>query len=262
MADFDRRTYPPGAEPPLTLGDRPTGQRRTPRARRPTPITLILSVLVLIAAVGVVVWLYRGGARSHGDAPQPVGAPLRDVRVAAPPQSAPADPAAGLSIYKDGAASTTPPAFTSAPETPGPRPTAAPARPAPDAATDASESAQPAVKSASRGDAIGALIDKTERPPAKATPQAPAKPERLAQADTGVEVQIGAFSSRAQADQGWSAAAAAAPGSMAGKGKRVATIDKDGSTLFRTSITGFASRDEAEALCRRLQAAGRSCFVR
>ena len=52
-----------------------------------------------------------------------------------------------------------------------------------------------------------------------------------------------------------------APGVMAGKGKRVVPIAKDGGTLYRTSITGFSSRDQALALCDRLRASGGHCFV-
>ena len=91
-------------------------------------------------------------------------------------------------------------------------------------------------------------------PPAKASPG----PEP---SGTAV-VQIGAFSSSLQADQGWNAAAGVAPAAMAGKGKKVVTVAKDGTTLYRTSITGFATRQEAQALCAKLQAAGRNCFVR
>jgi cell division septation protein DedD len=76
-----------------------------------------------------------------------------------------------------------------------------------------------------------------------------------------VLIQIGAFSTERLADQEWSRAAALAPGPMAGKGKRVVPVSKGGETLFRTSITGFASRDQALALCDRLQAAGGHCFV-
>ena len=75
-------------------------------------------------------------------------------------------------------------------------------------------------------------------------------------------VQIGAFSSQALADKGWSDAAGVAPGLAAGKGKRVEAIDKDGKTLYRTSVTGFASRGDATAFCDRLKASGKSCFVK
>ena len=50
---------------------------------------------------------------------------------------------------------------------------------------------------------------------------------------------------------------------MAGKGKQVRERRReDGATLYRATITGFGSREQAQALCAKLQAAGRSCFVR
>jgi hypothetical protein len=236
-------------------------------------VTLILSVLVLLVAGAGVFWLYRSGTRGSGDAPQPVGAPLRDVRVAAPPQSEPPNPAAGLSIYKDSGAAPPPPTFAPAPEQPTPRPTEAAAAPAaaqPAQAAPHSETAAtaPAVRktASASADPLGALIDSSTRPAAKSaakpTADATAKPVKLAQASGPAEIQIGAFSSAAQADQGWSSAAAAAPGSLAGKGKKVVQVDHDGGVLYRTFITGFATRDAAEAACDRLKAAGRTCFVR
>ena len=75
-------------------------------------------------------------------------------------------------------------------------------------------------------------------------------------------MQIGAFSSQALADKGWSDAAGVAPGLAAGKGKSVEKVDKDGKTLFRTQVTGFASRDAATAFCNKLKAAGKACFVK
>jgi hypothetical protein len=42
----------------------------------------------------------------------------------------------------------------------------------------------------------------------------------------------------------------------------VVPFTRDGATLYRTFITGFASRDAAQAACDRLRSGGRSCFVR
>jgi cell division protein FtsN len=78
----------------------------------------------------------------------------------------------------------------------------------------------------------------------------------------GYVVQIGAFSSPALADKEWSSAAGLASETMAGKGKRVAQITKDGATLYRTAITGFDTREQAQAVCAKLVAAGKACFVR
>jgi hypothetical protein len=55
---------------------------------------------------------------------------------------------------------------------------------------------------------------------------------------------------------------AAAPGLGAGKGKSVEKIERNGGTLYRTAVTGFATKADAQAFCERLQAAGKSCFVR
>jgi len=32
--------------------------------------------------------------------------------------------------------------------------------------------------------------------------------------------------------------------------------------LYRTAVTGFASKADAQAFCTKLQASGKSCFVR
>jgi cell division septation protein DedD len=95
-----------------------------------------------------------------------------------------------------------------------------------------------------------------------ALPPAPTPATPAAKAAGVAAVQIGAFSSQALADKGWSDAAAVAPGAAAGKGKSVEKVDKDGKTLFRTQLTGFASRANAVAFCDKLKAAGKACFVK
>jgi cell division septation protein DedD len=78
----------------------------------------------------------------------------------------------------------------------------------------------------------------------------------------GAAVQIGALSSTALANKAWNDAVAAVPGLAAGKGKGIEKIEKNGSALYRTTVTGFASREDAAAFCAKLKAAGKSCFVR
>ena len=81
-------------------------------------------------------------------------------------------------------------------------------------------------------------------------------------ASGAASVQIGAVSSTALADKAWKDAVAVAPGLAAGKGKGVEKIEKNGGVLYRTAVTGFASRTDAQAFCAKLQGAGKSCFVR
>jgi cell division protein FtsN len=75
-------------------------------------------------------------------------------------------------------------------------------------------------------------------------------------------VQIGAYSSNDLASKGWSDIARAFPKPMAGKSKTIVPVEKDGSTLYRTSIGGFGSRSEATAFCEQLKAAGKICIVK
>jgi hypothetical protein len=237
---------------------------------------------VLLAAVGGgVYYMYRGGARAPGAPPQPIGAPVGDVRVAAPPQAPSQDPAADLSIYKENqSGSVAAPAFVAPPEQPTPRPVVAAPPPIPPNAgasaggAAAMPAAHPSVATARPTTIDKILADNSGvkaptrplvKPAAKPVANAPgAAPAVTSDAPAGgVVVQIGAFSSKVLADDGWNAAAAAAPGSMAGKGKHVVPVTKaDGSILYRTSITGFTSRADAEALCAKLRASGGSCFVR
>ena len=196
----------------------------------------------------------------------------------------------------DGAIS---PQFTAPPEQPQARPQAAAPSvvvtpPAPAAPAQPAPTLRPSIPAAPLAPATPAAAPKAEPPAAKPPPPAPkaevaapkpappkpapivkpapAKPEAkaapvapapAAKAVAGAAaVQIGAFSSQALADKGWSDAAALAPGAAAGKGKFVEKVDKDGKTLFRTQVTGFASRADATAFCDKLKAAGKACFVK
>jgi cell division septation protein DedD len=105
------------------------------------------------------------------------------------------------------------------------------------------------------------LAESESRPVAPARKTPPIVRPAPDHGDGPVVVQIGAFSSERLADQEWSRAASVAPGSMAGKGKRVVAVPTDNGTLYRTSITGFSSREKALALCDQLKAAGGRCFV-
>ncbi len=90
-----------------------------------------------------------------------------------------------------------------------------------------------------------------------------APPMRAATGPAPGWVQIGAFSTPTLADQGWRDVARLEPDSMSGKGKAVQSLMRDdGSTLYRTYVTGFSSVSAAQAFCDDLRAAGKSCMVK
>ena len=276
MSDHDRGG-PPHDEP--LAFDR----RERPPARGPAPLTLILSVLLLLALAAAVFAFYRGGLSEGARAPRSIGAPVGDLREAAPASSGDVDPAAGLKIYQQAEGEPPPlqPNFTPPPEQPLPRPAApvvasppaAPAAPAPAPAPAIASpppapvtvlpKPQPQVQPAPARPAEVAAKS-TPQPAPKPVPKPPAKPEpappKPAAPGAGASVQIGAFSSAEIAEREWSAAVARAGGS--GRGKRIERVERDGSTLFRTTVTGFPDKAAAQAFCERLKAGGKSCFVR
>ena len=282
MSDHERGAYtPPTRDAPLSFDP-----RRPVRGERPIPVTLILSVLVLAALVAAIFMFYRSGVRQAAEAPQVVGAPIGGIKAPATPETQPQDPAAGLQIYKaddGGAIGAAPPepAFVPPPEQPQARPTAPvvvtqappsataqalkPANPAP-AVTTPPPAAKPAPPPAKATPApIRSAPIKPEPAPKVAPPaeiRKPSIPEPKATSSSGAVVQIGAVSSTALADKAWNDAVAAAPGLGAGKGKSVEKIERNGGTLYRTAVTGFATKADAQVFCARLQAAGKSCFVR
>lgn len=272
--DIDRGAYtPPTSDAPLSFD-----ARQPVRGSRPIPFTLIISALVLVGLVVAIVVFYRSGVREAGQPPQTVGAPIGDMKTAPPAEAQPQDPAAGLQIYKSetGEPAETAPQFTAPPEQPQarPAPQTVVVTPPPAAPVAAEPALRPAIKSVETPPAKPApapaapKVVATAPPPApKTAPPAPAKaapvPAPAAPAASGgAVVQIGAVSSTALADKAWNEAVAAAPGLAAGKGKSVEKIERNGATLYRTAVTGFANRAAATAFCDRLKAAGKNCFVR
>lgn len=252
----DRGAYtPPTGDDDLPFSRGGYDPRRAPASKSP-PITLIVSAVILLLLVVAVVMFYRSGVRSSTDAPPAVGTPVETMKVEAPLDAQPVNPEDGIRVYRDAAEPEgTTPTFTPGPETPQPRPApqpepvpAAPA-PAPKAApvpTPAPAAPAPAPKAA----------------PAPAPKAAPAPaPAPAPSAATGTSrVQIGAFSSREQAEQQYSAAAGRHGGLTAGARRQIEAVERDGKTLYRTSFGGL-SRERATTLCNAIKASGGTCFV-
>ncbi|RAK61020.1 SPOR domain-containing protein [Phenylobacterium hankyongense] len=279
MSDHERGAYTPPTDAPLSFD-----ARQPVRGARPIPFTLIIGLVVLAGLAAAIFVFYRSGVRQAGQPPQTVGAPIGEMKSAAPADAQPQDPAAGLQIYRSEAgqpvaAAPAQPQFTAPPEQPQARPQAAapvvitPPAAAPTAPVSAGPALRPALPPAAAPAAAPpapqpkAVAPVAAAPKPAAVPPAPPKPAPVAAAPApkaggAAGVQIGAFSSQALADKGWNDAVAVAPGPAAGKGKSVERVEKDGHTLFRTTVTGFASRTEAAAFCGKLKAAGKACFVK
>ncbi|HXQ17895.1 MAG TPA: SPOR domain-containing protein [Caulobacteraceae bacterium] len=271
MSDHDRGAYTPPS-------DRLSFDPREPvRSGGPAPVTLIVSGLVLLAIVGGVFLLYRGGVRHRGDAPAAVGTPIAQMKTAAPPDANDT----GLVISRVDASNAANATFAPPPEQPLPRPlpvqapsvvtatplppvggAPSPAAPRP-VATAPVRPAKPVTIASLTDDAMAPkpAALKPPPPPPTITPPPVATAGAAPAAGTGW-VQIGAFSSAALAEKGWGDVAALAPAGMAGKGRKVEPVSKDGKTFYRTYVTGFAGRDAAQAFCDRLKAAGKACFVK
>jgi len=270
MSDFSRGAYtPPSNDAPLAFD-----ARRPMRGGSPAPVTLIVSAVVLVVLIAGAWFIYRDGFRASGEAPKAVGTAPAVTRTEPKAEDQPRDETRGLEIYNDPDSPGAPdPAFAPRAEEPLPRPDPpAPAAAAAPVATPTPVTV-PATTPAARP--VPPAVSPVKPPAPVATPAKPAelkpalpKPVTTATAPPARSpggtylVQIGAFSSAALADKGWNDAAALAPGAAAGKGKKVETVASGGKTLFRTSVTGFASRADADAFCSRLKAAGKDCFVR
>lgn len=254
MSDHDRGAYTPPTDAPLSFD-----ARQPVRGSRPTPIILVVSAIVLVVLVAAIVLIYRSGAREAGEPPQTVGAPIGEMKTAPSPEDQPVDPATGLQIYQSEDGDVTPgePNFVAPPEAPQARPTAPDLRPSAPVETRPAPPAEPAL--AAKTAEPKAPEPKTQVAPSNKVATPPAPP---AAATGAAMVQVGAFSSEALADAGWTEAVRAVSDLAAGKGKRVEPVQSNGKTLYRGYVTGFNTRAEATAFCERLKSTGRSCFVR
>jgi hypothetical protein len=296
MTDHNRGAYTPHHDAPLSF------DARQSQGRRAFPTTLVVSLVILAGLAVAIFMFYRSGVRRAGEAPTPVGSPVGEIKAPPPPQAEqPADASQGLQVYKSEAAAaapapSAPTTFAPPAEQPQPRPApttpvasqpiapAAPARspaPAPLAASrpapatppvaalapaTPAKPAKPVTRPAAHapaGDEIGDLLQSGSAPKAaehKAPRAAPA-PAAVA-THAGTIAQFGAFSSAALASKEWGDLAAAYGGDMAGKGKVVEPVQRDGKTLFRGAVSGFATHEAAVAFCVKLKAAGKACIVR
>jgi D-alanyl-D-alanine carboxypeptidase len=118
--------------------------------------------------------------------------------------------------------------------------------------------------------AMEAPLIKAPEGPAKAASAAPApKPVKLALADTAPAakiggshlLQLGAFSSAANAQKAWNQLTAKHK-VLQGFTSATSTVTVNGKTLTRVAATGFGNFQAANAACNQIKASGGACMIR
>jgi hypothetical protein len=275
--DQDRGAYTPPT-------DRLAFDPREPVRSGPAPVTLIVSGLILVGLIGGVAFVYRHGTRHPGATPSQVGEPVTDMKAATPPDT---NAASGLSVQK--VAANAMPNFAPPPEEPGarssqsiaslpaansaPLPVVTITQPPPPSkaatqttatSTTTQTTTTATTPKPAKTLAIASLAnDAVSKPLPRPKPLTESPPVTTAAEPAGAGwVQIGAFSSPSLSAAGWNDIAKLQPAAMKGKARKVETVSAGGKTLYRTYITGFASKPAAQAFCDKLKAAGKSCIVK
>ncbi|WP_297800577.1 SPOR domain-containing protein [uncultured Brevundimonas sp.] len=251
----ERGAYTPPTDDDLPFSRSGYDPRRAPASKSP-PLTLIISVVVLLAIIiGIIVAYTMGGSRKDGQMPPAVGTSADMMKVEAPLDAQPVNPEDGIRVYRDTAETdTATPTLTEGPEEVLPRPT-----PSSEPLATPNPTPAPAPAPAAAPKATTPAPTPAPAPAPKATP-APQPAPAPAAATGNSRVQIGAFSSREQAEAQYSAAASRHGGLTSGARRQIEAIERDGKTLYRTSFGGL-SRERATSLCNAIKASGGSCFV-
>jgi len=259
--DHNRGAYTPQTDAPLAFDAR---HSRGP-GDRPPPLTLIVSgVILLVLVLGAIVFFVRSAGDGSGVVPN-AGQSIDTLKTA--PTDVPEAKAVDQQGLQIGYAEGTPLPEQSTPAGAAPtfaaRPEAPAARPAPTTTTSAPVVAQPISPSpAAKASASMPTPKPAEapRPVAKVEPKAVVTP--APRPSSGPSVQIGAFSSDAQAEQSWNGVASRVPGRIAGKTLRVEKAEVDGKIYHRALVGGFTSGADADSFCAALKAQGGDCSVR
>lgn len=250
MSDHDRGPYTPPSE-------RLAFDPREPVRSGPAPVTLIVSALVLLGVIGGVAWLYRDGFKQKPGPPATVGEPVAQMKTVNAIDAQGQPPSLVIDKSAGQAASNGVVAFAPPPEVPL-RPAEPVPSPPPPAKVATAKPAKPLTIASLADAAVAAKPAPTPPKPAIApVPTADAAPPSGA-----TWVQIGALSSPALAEKAWNDIAKLEPAAMKGKGRQVQQVEVNGKTLYRTYITGFASRAAASGFCASVKAGGKDCFVK
>jgi hypothetical protein len=207
--------------------------RRQRPAVDPAMRRIAIGAGVIALAVIAVATLWSG-VRPHGFGPPPeIAPPATPLRVAPADPGGLEVPGANEPIMSDNGA--------------GPAPSLAPAP------------AAPALAQLQQQSGVQVLAPSAPPPapaPAPATPATAAPP-----ASGGVEVQLAATVTQAQAEQKWAAFLGAMPDLAGGRKPDIALAVVDGQTIWRLRLGGFADQAAASSFCAQVVAKGGGCTV-
>lgn len=110
-------------------------------------------------------------------------------------------------------------------------------------------------------DRVAPPVAAVPAPSAPPKPAASGAPVAAAVPAGGIGVQVGAYSSKATAEAGWTKLVAQSNGALSGVAHRVIEGTADNGTIFRLQAVAGDSAG-ASALCSRLKAAGINCQVK
>jgi cell division septation protein DedD len=274
MAHFDRAdhgVYEPGEDIRVFDGSEEEEDAEGSRL----PLLIVLALLVL-AMFGGVVWLAYTQGVARGRTETPVLTAQNGPARVAPASSGAEQPYKGFKIYEQPAppdedtdtATAASPA-QAAPAAPSLKPAVVSAPPtvkpvqAPAAAQKLAVTTPAPPKTAAKPPAVATARNLPPAVPARSPALPAAKPAPAAVPVTGAYVlQVGAYKSQAEADTAWKAYKARHTALLADANDDIQQADLGEKGIwYRLRITGFASKDVANAMCDRLKADGGACFL-
>ena len=233
------------------------------------PVVIVISLLVL-AALGGVIWLaYNNGvARGRADVPAAAVAQNAPNEQPAVAPGSGAIPPKQIKIYQQQAGSEEdadqqvaagPPAQLAAPA-PALRSQPAGAKPAANPPVHEAAVPKPAPVTSPPAAPAAPAVKPEAQTPAKQPVATPPKAAAVAAGGAYV-LQIGAYRSQSDADGAWKSYQAKHAALLSGFGPNVQKADLgDKGVWYRLRVGSFADKDAATAMCDRLKAEGAACF--
>lgn len=223
------------------------------------PQVIGAGIVVLVAFLGLIVYVYQGGDEDIAPEPPVIAAPDGPVR------EKPEDPG-GIEIPdrdklvynrvsgEEGEEAVN---LEPGPELPGDIPEAAPEV----APEETAEAAPPESAEETLAEAVEETVPEAQSAPEPVKAPTAAPPAASPQSPSGdFMIQLGAFGSRESAARAWTTLQGKYPSVLGSLAPDYEALKRSSGTLYRLRAGGFADRAGAEAACAKLKAQGQGCF--